>query len=96
MGSGGSNRIRSANIQVIFNLLYKKYSLEKSIDEPRIHLEGSTLFFEPGINLPDESYLKGLKLNSFNDKNVFFGGVNAVSEDEAIGDKRRGGYGIVS
>jgi len=96
MGSGGSNRIRSANIQVIFNLLYKNYSLEKSIDEPRIHLEGSTLFFEPGVNLPDESCLKGIKLNSFNDKNVFFGGVNAVSEDEAIGDKRRGGYGIVS
>jgi len=96
MGSGGSNRIRSANIQVIFNLLYKNYSLEQSIDEPRIHLEGNTLFFEPGINLPEESCLKGLKLNSFNDKNVFFGGVNAVSKYEAVGDKRRGGYGIIS
>ena len=96
MGSGGSNRIRSANIQVIFNLLYKNYSLEQSIDEPRIHLEGDTLFFEPGINFSDNSYLKGLKLNSFNDKNVFFGGVNAVSKDEAVGDKRRGGYGVVS
>ena len=95
-GSGGSNRIRSANIQVIFNLLYKNYSLKQSIDESRIHLEGNTLFFEPYVNLPEEKYLEGLILNSFNNKNVFFGGVNAVSKDEAIGDKRRGGYGVIS
>tara|TARA_B100000029_G_scaffold515060_1_gene620326 strand:- start:876 stop:2390 length:1515 start_codon:yes stop_codon:yes gene_type:complete len=96
LGSGGSNRIRSANIQVMFNLLHKNYSLEKAIDESRIHLEGNTLFFEPGVNLPIESSLKGLLLNSFSDKNVFFGGVNAVSMNEAVGDKRRGGYGIVN
>ena len=90
-GSGGSNRIRSANIQVIFNLLYKNYSLKQSIDESRIHLEGNTLFFEPCVNLPEERYLEGLILNSFNNKNVFFGGVNAVNLKEGFSDPRRGG-----
>ena len=28
-------------------------------------------------------------------KNVFFGGVNAVSKSEAVGDDRRGGYGVI-
>ena len=93
IGSGGSNRIRSANIQVIINLLIKNLSLEKSINRPRLHLEGDTLFYEPGISIPE---IKHLNLNSFDKINLFFGGVNGVSFSEAIGDKRRGGYGIIN
>ena len=92
LGSGGSNRIRSANIQVILNLLTKNLDLKKSIDAPRLHLEGDTLFYEPGIEIPK---IKNLKLISFDNKNLFFGGVNAVSNTEAVGDKRRGGCGII-
>ncbi|MBS83508.1 MAG: hypothetical protein CMD65_05165 [Gammaproteobacteria bacterium] len=94
LGSGGSNRIRSANIQVLINLLIKNMSLNKAIDEPRIHLEGNTLFYEPGIILPEKYNSKYIHLNRFDDKNLFFGGVNAVSSNEAIADKRRGGTGI--
>ena len=93
IGSGGSNRIRSANIQVIINLLIKNLSLEKSINNPRMHLEGNTLFYEPGIIIPEIKYLN---LNSFDKINLFFGGVNGVSLSEAIGDKRRGGHGIIN
>ena len=95
LGSGGSNRIRSANIQVILNLLIKNMTLEDAISAPRIHLEGDTLFYEPGIKCPEKNKIKNIKLNSFNKKNLFFGGVNAVSLNEAVGDKRRGGSGII-
>tara|TARA_Y100000590_G_scaffold417009_1_gene516301 strand:- start:7200 stop:8711 length:1512 start_codon:yes stop_codon:yes gene_type:complete len=95
LGSGGSNRIRSANIQVILNLLLNKMSLSNAVDAPRIHLEGNTLFHEPGINIPCDK-LKNIIINSFNDKNLFFGGVNAVSPNSAVGDSRRGGHGIIS
>ena len=93
-GSGGSNRIRSANIQVILNLLIQEMSLKDAISHPRVHLEGNTLFHEPEINIPINK-IKDVVINSFNKKNLFFGGVNAVSAKEAIGDERRGGYGII-
>ena len=95
LGSGGSNRIRSANIQVILNLLTKNMNLCDAIENPRIHLEGKELYCEPGINIPKDDIIKKLSINLFEDKNVFFGGVNAVSKTEAIGDTRRGGYGLV-
>jgi len=34
------------------------------------------------------------KIKSADDKNLFFGGVNAVSRNDAVGDHRRGGHGI--
>ena len=94
LGSGGSNRIRSANIQVILNLLLKNMNLSEAINAPRIHLEGNTLFHEPGVLIPNEK-IKNIIINSFNDKNLFFGGVNAVSDNLAVGDNRRGGHGII-
>ena len=51
LGSGGSNRIRSAIIQVIINVLIHDMPLEKAIAEPRVHLEANELYFEPGITL---------------------------------------------
>ena len=67
-----------------------------AIKESRVHLEGNILYSEPGINNLDKKELNNFILTQFKDKNVFFGGVNAVSETEAIGDSRRGGYGIIS
>ena len=95
LGSGGSNRIRSANIQVILNLIHNNMSLEEAINAPRIHLEENNLFCEPGVNLNGRHKLNGLLINLFDEKNVFFGGVNAVSQNESVGDIRRGGHGII-
>ena len=36
------------------------------------------------------------KINQWDDKNLFFGGVNAVTKNEAVGDIRRGGWGLIS
>ena len=37
---------------------------------------------------------KKIKISQFPSINLFFGGVNAVTQTEAISDPRRGGYGI--
>ena len=94
LGSGGSNRIRSANIQVILNLLFKNLNLKDSVSSPRIHLEGNTLFHEPNIHLPYKK-LDNIKIVPFDKKSLFFGGVNAVSRKNAVGDDRRGGVGMI-
>jgi len=95
IGSGGSNRIRSAIIQVIINLLVKNMSLDKAIETSRIHLEGKNLFVEPEIHLSNHKYLEHLNLELFENKSLFFGGVNCAGLDSAVGDSRRGGVGEI-
>ena len=95
LGSGGSNRIRSAITQVLLNLIIKKMPLKKAIDTSRIHLEGKELYCEPNIKIPNHNYLKQIKTIPFEEKSLFFGGVNCVTKDQAIGDARRGGIGEV-
>ncbi|MES9991716.1 MAG: gamma-glutamyltransferase [Candidatus Thiodiazotropha sp.] len=98
LGSGGSNRIRSAILQVIVNQLDYAMPLEQAVSYPRIHFENELLSLEPGI---DESIAQALK-NEFpnqqhwQDKNLFFGGTHCVMLDKngnpsGIGDERRGG-----
>ena len=95
LGSGGSNRIRSANIQVIINHLIKGMSLKESIESPRLHLEDNNLFYEPHIDLKNYNSLANYNKINFDQKNVFFGGVNAVNTNEAVGDSRRGCIGEI-
>ena len=95
IGSAGSNRIRSAIIQVMTNYLIKNMSLKKSIYSSRLHLEDNQLYLEPNRRIND--YLiteKKIKISQFPSINLFFGGVNAVTQTEAISDPRRGGHGI--
>ncbi len=92
LGSAGSNRIRSAIISVILNNLIFDKNLQKSIDLGRVHFENDTLFLEPEF---DRSVVKELKkhfrVSLFDEKSLFFGGVNAVSGDfDAGADPRRG------
>ena len=95
IGSGGSNRIRSAITQVIINTIIKKMDLEEAVDTSRVHLEGKKLFVEPGIHLPKSKYLEHLDLELFENKSLFFGGVNCAGLNSAVGDSRRGGVGEV-
>jgi gamma-glutamyltranspeptidase/glutathione hydrolase len=93
LGSGGSNRLRSAISQVILNLFIKKMDLKAAVHAARIHLEGNVLHFEPGTQLerlPDD-----IQLHPWNEQNLFFGGVNAVTRSDSVGDPRRGGAGII-
>lgn len=91
LGSGGSNRIRSALVQVIINYFCKNMNLKDSIESPRIHLEGNRLFYEPEVTDRFDTYFKDMSLIPFQEKNLFFGGVNAVTLLDGYSDSRRGG-----
>jgi gamma-glutamyltranspeptidase/glutathione hydrolase len=98
LGSGGSNRIRSAILQVLTNVLEFNMGLEQAVNAPRLHLEGNHLNVETGFS---EATLQALEvkwpgLEQWPDFNLFFGGVHAVEhlangEFHAAGDPRRGG-----
>lgn len=97
LGSAGSNRIRSAVVQSILNKIIFKKSIQDSVSADRLHYENGALFLEPGF---DDEIIKAFEKNcqvaKFNEKNLFFGGVNAVEKDLKGGsDPRRGGSVIV-
>ena len=91
LGSGGSNRIRSAIVQVILNCIDQGVGLKEAIISPRIHLEGNDLYLEPDIDISDNDVPDHISLHPFEEKNLFFGGVNAVTVTEGSSDPRRGG-----
>jgi gamma-glutamyltranspeptidase/glutathione hydrolase len=99
LGSGGSNRIRSAILQTIVRLVGDRLDVETAVVAPRVHFEGGSVQAEPGI---DEGALerlagRGYEVVRWPDRNVFFGGVHAVARDprtgamSGAGDPRRGG-----
>jgi gamma-glutamyltranspeptidase/glutathione hydrolase len=94
LGSGGSNRIRSAITQVILNRFTKNMTLEEAIQAPRIHLEENIIHCESGINTEKLNF-PWSTIHHWHEKNLFFGGVNAVTPTNAVGDTRRSGYGLV-
>jgi len=93
LGSGGSERIRSALTQVLVGLLDDRRSLAEAVLAPRLHWDGTLLQVEPGF---DEGALAELErtwaVNRWPAGDLYFGGVNAVATDgDAVGDPRRGG-----
>jgi gamma-glutamyltranspeptidase/glutathione hydrolase len=93
LGSGGSNRIRSAVLQVMSNLIDFKMPPQQAAGASRVHYEDGLLQAEPGINTgPLE---KKFRVNSWTAKNLYFGGVHVAARDSGGGDPRRGGAVIL-
>jgi gamma-glutamyltranspeptidase/glutathione hydrolase len=99
LGTGGSNRIRTAILQVAVNLLDRGMSLDAAVEAPRLHVErdGKTSF-EPGLPETSEAELLALgdKAHAWPERNLFFGGVHAARRRpkggvEGAGDPRRQG-----
>lgn len=95
LGSGGSNRIRTALMQVIANLLDFELSLQEAIEAPRIHLEDQHLSIELA-ELWDQRtadwFLAHHKdATPWPKRSLFFGGVHAVGPLGAYADTRREG-----
>ncbi len=99
LGSGGSNRIRSAILQTIARLLCDGLDVTGAVEAPRVHFESGAVQAEPGI---DEAALGRLETSGYqvvrwSARNVFFGGVHAVAREPqtgelvGAGDPRRGG-----
>jgi len=98
LGSGGSNRIRSAVTQVLVNLLDFGMASIDAVAAPRIHLEGGLLSVEPDLPAESVEVLDSTVPSSHHwpERNLFFGGVHTVSVApggvfEGAGDPRRGG-----
>ena len=49
LGSAGSNRIRSAILQVIVNAIDRGMDAQAAVDAPRLHFEDGLVYAEPGI-----------------------------------------------
>ena len=96
LGSAGSNRIRSAILQVIVGVIDRELSLVGAVEAPRVHWENGIVYAEPEADA-DTLAAEGWELARFRDRNVFFGGAQAVRRDPAsgelagAGDPRRGG-----
>jgi gamma-glutamyltranspeptidase/glutathione hydrolase len=99
LGSGGSNRIRSAILQSIIRLVVEDAWAEDAVAAPRVHFENGAVQSEPGL---DEALLArleddGYEVVRWRAKDWFFGGVHAVARDPETGrvggggDPRRGG-----
>jgi len=93
MGSGGSKRIKTAVLQVLINSIDFNYSPEKAAESPRVHFEDGTVHVEPGIPSAVIGRLKKhYKVNTWNSRDMYFGGVHCVNDKmQGWGDSRRGG-----
>ncbi|HUE26276.1 MAG TPA: gamma-glutamyltransferase, partial [Solirubrobacteraceae bacterium] len=98
LGSAGSNRIRSAILQTIVRVIDFEQRAGDAVQAPRVHFEDGVVYAEPGIDTaPVER--GGRAIARFRDRNLFFGGVQAVERDRdgrfwGGGDPRRGGAAI--
>jgi gamma-glutamyltranspeptidase/glutathione hydrolase len=101
LGSGGSNRLRTAILQVLVNIIDFNQPLHAAINHPRIHFENELLSIEPGFEAralePLLASYENYRL--WEQQNLFFGGVHTVTEHngrfDGAGDQRRGGVAII-
>ena len=99
LGSAGSNRIRSAILQTIIRVIDEGLRAGDAVQAARAHFEDGVVYAEPGIDTgPLE--VAGRPIARFRERNLFFGGVQAVERDSSGafwggGDPRRGGAAIV-
>lgn len=99
LGSGGSNRIRTAILQVILNAIDFGMDVAAAVKAARIHWERDVFHLEPGF---DSVALLAAAIGATDERvwwqqsNMFFGGVHsvAIQPDGTLmgaGDGRRGG-----
>lgn len=98
LGSAGSNRIRSAILQTIIRVVDEGMRAGEAVCAPRVHFEDGVVYAEPGI---DTAALEaaGRPIARFRERNLFFGGVQAVERERSGafwggGDPRRGGAAV--
>jgi gamma-glutamyltranspeptidase/glutathione hydrolase len=98
LGSAGSNRIRSALLQTIVGVVDRGLDASAAVCAPRAHYEDGIVYHEPGLDAA-ELALPGAELVRFHERNLFFGGVQAVQRRDdgrllGAGDPRRGGVAL--
>jgi gamma-glutamyltranspeptidase/glutathione hydrolase len=94
LGTGGSERIRSALVQVLVRILDQGQDLADAIRAPRLHAGDVLVDIEPGF--PREYVATLAEVRAWPTPDLYFGGVHAVTRDPsgrvtAVADTRRGG-----
>ena len=102
LGSAGSNRIRSAILQVIVGAVDHGLAARRTRCSRRACTSRTALVYaEPGDGR-DALRAAGRDVVAFRARNLFFGGVQAVERDPATGalagagDPRRGGVAVAA
>ncbi|GAB4242470.1 MAG: gamma-glutamyltransferase [Thermoleophilia bacterium] len=77
LGSAGSERLRSAIVQILVNIIDLGLDLQTAVNRPRMHVDGRTVHLEPGF---PESVVEILTRNGYEphvwpEQDLFFGGV---------------------
>jgi len=97
LGSGGSNRIRTALLQTLMNMIDCGMTVTQAVAAPRVHYENGLLHIEPGF---DQDVVEHLQQHFsshhlWQQQNLFFGGTHVVMNQGGqmygVGDHRRGG-----
>jgi gamma-glutamyltranspeptidase/glutathione hydrolase len=97
LGSGGSNRLRTAILQALSNVVDFGLPPDEAVGRPRVHFDGQVVELEGGFDPVAADALEhaGYRVNRWPQRHMFFGGVHlAVVENGAVGgagDLRRGG-----
>jgi len=101
LGSGGSNRIRSA-VAIVAARIAQGRNLEVSVIGPRLHVEGAHLDFEDHFSAAERALLVAAfpDHRAWAEPDMFFGGVHAVARAQngdisAVADPRRDGSAIL-
>ena len=101
LGSGGSERIRSALLLTLLRIVDLGMDITEAITGPRLHPGPSAIEIEPGWNEEVIDQLQTVApVNLWPTSNLFFGGVHAVTRHAdgsvtAVGDHRRDGAAVV-
>ena len=101
LGSGGSERIRSALLCTVVHLVDRAAPLQDAVRAPRLHWDRRVLQVEPGLDGDVLAALRqGREVHEWAAPDLYFGGVHAVSRAadgavRAVGDARRAGVGLL-
>jgi gamma-glutamyltranspeptidase / glutathione hydrolase len=103
LGSAGSNRLRSAILQVIKYVVDHGLDVKEAIERGRLHYEAGVLHAESGFDegALEELERRGYELLRWKGVNLYFGGVQAGYRDPeggklaGAGDPRRDGAAVV-
>ena len=107
LGTGGSNRIRTALLQVLVQHLLRGQTVADAVQAPRLHYEGGPLYVERAVltSCMPAATLAALtercpQLVPFDAANMFFGGVHVAGTGTdapgGAGDGRRGGAVVIA
>jgi gamma-glutamyltranspeptidase/glutathione hydrolase len=103
LGSGGSNRIRTAILQVLINLIHFAQDASAAVDAPRLHFEDGLANLEEGFGPAAREAVARLsdRIMDWPPHSFFFGGVHTVTRAAdgrlgAAGDPRRQGVAVKS